>query len=94
MVGAGLWVWFRCLFLSFCSCMTTPSLTRDIFPPQCGGNPTDRWLAEIRKDGWLADRKRFDSEPEARTWADAHTGEMSKGVAGEYIHMIHRWNNK
>lgn len=74
--------------------MTTPSLTRDIFPPQCGANPTDRWLAEIRKDGWLADRKRFDSEPEARTWADAHTGEMSKGVAGEYMHMIHRWNNK
>lgn len=72
----------------------SPKITFDTFPPQCGANHGDRWLAEVRKDGWLADRKRFDTKEEAEAWGSTHSGELSKGVAQAYVNMIERWNNK
>jgi len=71
------------------------NIKKQIYQPGICANPSDRWLAEVRDGGWLIDRAFFDTEPEAQTWLDNHTGEkMSKGVANEYLHMFHRWANK
>lgn len=64
----------------------------EIYPPNCAANCSDRWLAGIRVDGFLIDRRPFDTEAEARQWAESYTGtEIAPAMASAYVRMLNEW---
>jgi len=69
-------------------------ITFDVYAPNCAANPTDYFSAEIRKNGWALDEQRFESYAEAVAWAQNHTGEISRGVAQQYLNMFYRYATK
>ena len=69
-------------------------ITFDVFQPHCAANSTDKFSAEIRKNGWALDEQRFESYAEAVAWAQNHAGKMSRGVAQQYLSMFHRYATK
>ena len=69
-------------------------LTGKVYPPECAANPSQKWSAEIRKDGWAWEEKFFDSEKEAEDYVKNFTGDMSKGVATQYADVIKRHSNE
>lgn len=69
-------------------------ITREIFEPMTAANPTNKWSAQIRKDGWARDEKLFDSEEEARSWADRHNGDLSKEQAGKNVKAVQERQEK
>lgn len=73
----------------------TPMIEKTIFPPQICANPTDRFLAIVRKDGWLIDQKRTDTEQQAQEWLDQHQEtDIQPSVSKTYIQLIKRYSNK
>lgn len=70
-------------------------LLKNVYEPNCGANPSTRFLAEVREDGWLINRAFFNSEADARTWLENQDGiEMDKQTALEYLRMFKRYENK
>jgi len=63
-------------------------ITKRIYQPNCGANCSDRWLAEVREDGWLVNYSRHDTAPGAMAWLDKQNGDMSPGVAGLYADVF------
>lgn len=69
--------------------------TFQIYEPQTCANPTDRYLAEIRSNGWLIDRFRAETREDAERWANEHKGEdISPKLIPSYVTMITKYQNK
>lgn len=61
-----------------------PRIERDIYPPKTKGNATDKWSAQIYKDGMAVEEKLFKTKNEAQNWANNHNGEYPSEVLKDY----------
>ncbi len=60
----------------------TVGVTYSILLPNTMGNPhPDKYRAEVRHGGWIADYQMFKTADEASAWGEQHTGAMSTAVA-------------
>jgi len=65
------------------------TITKRVLIPEIGANPSPRYLAEVRLNGWLINHCYFDSELEAQSWLEKQDGEtMSLQTALFYLKVI------
>jgi len=63
-------------------------IKKQVYPPNCGANCSDRWLAEVRENGWLMSFSRHDTKQAAESWLENQGGELSAGAAGLYADVF------
>jgi hypothetical protein len=54
-------------------------------PNTCGNPHPSKFACDVRKGGWLVDRRMFDDPEAAADWGRHHNGQMSTAVASLYV---------
>jgi hypothetical protein len=71
-------------------------LDKRVYDIMTGANPTGRYSAQIRKDGWAQDEAFFDTKAEAQAWLDSYRyeGKIGEGVQKDYQAFFDKWERK
>ncbi len=64
------------------------TITRQVYRPETGGNPTSHYLAEVRENGWLVNYKYCGSPQEAQSWVETASTEMSEQTVRFYLKVL------
>ncbi len=71
-------------------------LDKRVYAPMTGANPTGRYSAQIRIDGWAQDEAFFDTKEEVQAWLDnyQYDGKIGEGARKDYQAVLDKWAKK
>jgi hypothetical protein len=71
-------------------------LDKRVFEPMTGANPTGRYSAQVRVNGWAWDEAFFDTNEEAQAWLDnyQYDGQIGESVMHLYLEFFEKWERK
>jgi hypothetical protein len=68
-------------------------LDKRVYEPMVFANPTSRYSAQVRVNGWAQDEAFFDTKEEAQMWLDnyKYDGQIGEGVMKDYQAVFKKW---